>query len=82
MGEKTLFKVEVNGIEMQTEHQEMETLGVLELAEKHGAIPGKYNEYILRGDKREYGRDDRVDLSEDNSFITLRDRPTQVACWR
>lgn len=81
MAEKTLFRVEVNGIKMETEYQEMETLGVLELAEKHGAIPGKYNEYILRGDKREYGQDDRVDLSEDNSFITLRDRPTQVACW-
>lgn len=80
MAEKTLFRVEVNGIEMETEKQEMETFDVLKLAEKHGAIPGKWDEYILKGDKRGYGQDDWVDLSEDNSFITLRDRPTQVAC--
>ena len=82
MAGKTLFQVKVNGIEMETEHQTMIAHDVLKLAEKHGAIPGKLNEYILKGNKREYGQEDGVDLSEDNSFITLRDRPTQVACWR
>lgn len=82
MAGRTLFQVKVNGIEMETEHQTMIAHDVLELAEKHGAIPGKWKEYILKGDKREYGQEDGVDLSEDNSFITLRDRPTQVACWR
>ena len=79
MAEKKVFTLKVNGIEIKTEHEKIIVHDVLELAEKHGAIPGKWNEYILRGDKGEYGHNDWVNLSEDNIFITLRDRPTQVA---
>lgn len=79
MAEKRVFTIKVNGIEIKTEHEKIIAHDVLELAEKHGALPGKWNEYILRGDKGEYGQDDWVNLSEDNIFITLRDRPTQVA---
>ena len=79
MAEKRVFTTKVNGIEIETEHEKIKAHDVLELAEKLGALPGKWNEYILKGDKGEYGHDDWVNLSEDNIFITLRDRPTQVA---
>ncbi|MCY4489650.1 MAG: hypothetical protein OXF11_21420 [Deltaproteobacteria bacterium] len=79
VNQKEEFELKVNGIEIKTPHQKLVAHDILELAEKHGAMPGKPNEYILQGDKGQYGWDDWVDLKEDNVFITIRNTPTQVA---
>ena len=73
------FKFKVNGIEIETPHQKLVARDVLELAEKHGAIPGKPDDYALQGDKGKYEGDDWVDLEEDNVFITVPTAPTPVA---
>lgn len=77
--EKHSFTFKVNGIEVTTSHQKLVVRDILELAEKKGAIPGKPEEYILQGDKGQYGLDDWVDLEEDNLFITIPNKPTPVA---
>ena len=73
------FDLKVNGIEIPTEHQKLVAHDILELAEKHGAIPNKPEDYILQGDKGQYGWDDWVDLEEDSRFITIPKAPTPVA---
>lgn len=73
------FDLKVNGIEIPTEHQKLVAHDVLELAEKHGAIPSKPEDYILQGDKGQYGWDDWVDLEKDSQFITIPKGPTPVA---
>lgn len=73
------FGLKVNGIEIPTEHQKLVAHDVLELAEKHRAIPNKPEDYILQGDKGQYGWDDWVDLEEDSRFITIPKGATQVA---
>ena len=77
--ESLSFTLKVNGIEMTISHQKLVAHDVLELAEKKGAIPGKPEDYILQGDKGQYGWDDMVDLEEDNLFITIPNKPTPVA---
>ena len=77
--ESLSFTLKVNGIEMTISHQKPVAHDVLELAEKKGAIPGKPEDYILQGDKGQYGWDDPVDLEEDNLFITIPNKPTPVA---
>lgn len=76
---KEEFELKVNGVEIKTPHQKLVAHDILELAEKHGAMPGKPEEYILQGDKGQYGWDDWVDLEEDNVFITIPNVPTPVA---
>ena len=73
------FTIKVNGAEMTVSDERVVAHDILELAEKHGAIPGKPDEYELHGDKRVYKWEDMVNLSEDNVFITLRKGPTPVA---
>lgn len=75
------FTLKVNGIEMEVEHERVVAHDILELAEKRGATPGKIEDYVLVGDKGRYGWDDMVNLAEDSVFITLVDKPTQVA-WK
>lgn len=79
MAEQKPFTLKVNGTEIDSPHQKLVAHDILELAEKHGAIPSKPEDYILQGDKGEYGWDDWVDLEEDNRFITIPNKPTQVA---
>lgn len=79
MAEKRVFPIKVNGIEIKTEHEKMVAHDILELAEKKGAIPSSWENYILKGDKGEYQPDQEVDLEEDDFFITLRIGPTPVA---
>lgn len=76
---KEEFAFKVNGIEFASPHQKLQAHEILELAEKRGAMPGKPEEYILQGEKRQYGWDDTVDLQEDNIFITISNKPTPVA---
>ena len=79
MAEQKSFTLKVNGTEIDTPHQKLVAHDILELAEKNGAIPDKPENYILQGDKGEYGWDDWVDLEEDNHFITILNKPTPVA---
>ena len=74
-----IFKFKVNGIEIESEHRKLTALGILELAKGKGAIPGEPKDYFVQGDKGRYEQDALVDLAEDNQFITIPNRPTQVA---
>ena len=73
------FVMKVNGIEISTDHRFLLAIDILRLAKEKGAIPGKPEDYLLKGDKGTYNSDDRVDLAEDNLFITIPDKPTPVA---
>ena len=73
------FTFKVNGVEIYTDHETLLAKEILALAKEKGAIPGKLEEYILKGDKGEYKGNDRVNLKEDNQFITILDKPTPVA---
>ena len=73
------FTLKVNGEEIYTDHESLLAEEILQLAKEKGAIPGNPEEYILQGDKGKYKGDDRVNLKEDNIFITILDKPTQVA---
>ena len=77
--ENLVFTIKVNGIEIEVKRRELTAREILELAKQRGAMPGKPEEYILQGDKGQYGPDDRVDLAEENLFITIPNTPTQVA---
>ena len=79
MAEQKPFTLKVNGTEIATQHQKLVAHDILELAEKHGAIPGKPENYILEGAKGQYGWDDWVDLEEDDLFIALSTKSTPVA---
>ncbi len=78
-GKKEEFTLKVNGVEITISHRKLVAHDILELAEKRGVMPGKPEDYILHGDKGEYGWDDWVDLEEDRVFITIRNAPTPVA---
>lgn len=76
------YPVKVNDTEFQMESQKVVSHDILELAEKKGAMPGKPEEYALKSlttDDRLFGRDEEVDLSVDNRFITLLNGPANVA---
>ena len=77
--ENLVFTIKVNGIEIEVKRRRVTAREILELAKQHGAMPGKPEEYILQGDKGKYGPDDRVDLAEENVFITIPNTPTPVA---
>ena len=49
------------------------------IAKQGGAIPNNPAEYALQGDKGLYQGVDRVNLEEDNVFLTIPVSPTQVA---
>lgn len=73
------FTFKVNGEEIYTDHESLLAEEILKLAKEKGAFPGNPDEYILQGDKGKYKGDDRVNLKEDNRFITILDKPTPVA---
>ena len=79
MAEQKSFTLKVNGTEMTMREPRVVAHDILELAEKNGAIPGKPEDYLLQGDKRQYGWDNWVDLEEDNRFITIPNTSTPVA---
>lgn len=78
-GDKVTFPFKVNGIELVTTSQLVVALDILEIAKQRGAMPGNPEDYILQGDKGQYGLDAWVDLEQDAVFITIRNAPTQVA---
>ncbi len=74
------FKFKVNGIQIEVESEKLTVLDILELAKEKGAIPGDPKDYFLQGDKGKYeDQNALIDLNEDNQFITIPNRPTQVA---
>lgn len=73
------FTIKVNGVEISTDQQELKAGEILQLAKQQGAIPGNPEEYILKGEKREYRWDDTVDVAQDNIFIAILNTPTPVA---
>ena len=77
--DKENFEFKVNGLQIAATQQSVKAQYILELAKQAGAMPGNPEDYILQGDKGEYGWDDWVDLLEDNIFITILNTSTQVA---
>ena len=73
------FEVKVNGTEFSMEDSNPTALEILALAKQLGAIPNNPEDYVLQGDKGEYRGNERVNLAEDNVFITIPISPTPVA---
>ena len=73
------FEVKVNGTEFVMEDPNPTALEILALAKQLGAIPNAPEGYVLQGDKGEYQGNQRVNLEEDNVFITIPTSPTLVA---
>ena len=73
------FEVKVNGTEFSMEGSNPTALEILALAKQLGAIPNNPEDYVLQGDKGEYRGNERVNLAEDNVFITIPISPTPVA---
>ena len=76
---KSEFEIKVNGIAIEVKQEKMSVSQILELAKDKGAFPGESKDYILQGDKKQYGPEDVVDFREDTEFITIPNRPTPVA---
>ncbi len=75
--EKYDFKV--NGTEFQTEYQSPTALEILMIAKQGGAIPNNPEDYALQGDKGIYHGVARVDLREENVFLTFPMSSAQAA---
>ncbi len=73
------FIFKVNGVELSTDFEKLVTTDILNIALEKEAIPGKPENYMLKGEKGLYGPDDWVNLSEDSVFITVPTTPTPVA---
>ena len=77
IGETHSFKI--NGVKIESSHEKLVALDILNLAKDKEAIPGKPAEYILQGKDTQYKSDDWVNLDEDNEFITIPNTATSVA---
>ena len=77
MAKEYTFKV--NGTEFSTDQQYLTANEILDLAKEKGEIPGDPKVYILKGDKGDYRGSDKIDLAEDNLFLTVPDTSTPVA---
>lgn len=73
------YEFKVNGVQITTKFRILLARVILDLAKKHGAMPGDPEGYFLQGEKGRYDPDDSVDLAEDSIFITIPNVPTQVA---
>ena len=69
----------VNGEAFQTEHDTLTATTILEDAKRKGVIPREPSNYVLHGDKGDYGGNDEVRLDQDNAFITIPTGATPVA---
>ena len=73
------FEFKVNEIQFESEAEIRSANEILEAAANKGAIPGKPDEYALQGDKGRYTGDEKIDLRQDNVFITIPITPPPVA---
>ena len=79
--EETYF-IRVNGVEIKVETTKAKVItagDILELAKREGAIPGNPQDYILKGENREYAWDETVNVADDKEFIAIPNTPTPVA---
>ena len=77
--DNTGFPFKVNGVQLVSDQPVRSVQDILQLARDKGAIPQTPDKYLLKGEKREYRRDDTVDLREDNLFIAIPTGGTPVA---
>ena len=73
------YDFKVNGEQFASEIPDPTALEILTVAKRGGAIPDDPDVYILRGEKRDYRGNDKVNLAEDNIFFTVPTGPTPVA---
>lgn len=78
-GDDKEFDVKVNGIQFESKTRFLSAADILEQAATLGAIPGKPDEYYLQGEDGTYSGKEEIDLSKDNTFITIPNTPTPVA---
>ena len=76
---KPLFKIKVNDIHFEVEEEKLLAIDVLKIAKEHNAMPGEPDAYLLQGDKALYKLDDWVNFEDDDEFITIPNKPTDVA---
>ena len=76
IGETHSFKI--NGVKIESSHEKLVALDILNLAKDKDAIPGNPEDYILQG-KTQYKSDGWVNLDEDNEFISIPNTSTHVA---
>ena len=74
-----VFEFKVNGVQIESPERYLSAHRILELAQNKGAIPHDPDGYVLQGEKGKYKPDDRIDLEEDNLFLTIPNKPTPVA---
>lgn len=72
-------EVRVNGGEFNVPGDEPTALEILRLAKEKGLMPGDPEGYYLLGDKGRHSIDDRINVREENVFLTIPNRPTPVA---
>ncbi len=77
--QETTFEITVNGVLIKVDDEKLPAAKVLEIAKKHGAMPGKPEDYQLQGERGLYKPDDWVDFKEDKDFITIPQGSTDVA---
>lgn len=65
------YEFKVNGVQFAADKSVSTALEILKQAKEGGAIPNNPEEYILSGEKGQYQGDDKVNLEEDNVFITV-----------
>ena len=82
MSAEETYLIQVNGVEIkvETDKDKAVTAGdILEAAKREGAIPGNPEDYILKGENREYAWDETVNVADDKDFIAIPNTPTPVA---
>ena len=73
------FEYKVNEVQFESEVEFLSANEILEKAANKGEIPGKPDEYALQGEKGRYTGDEKIDLRQDNIFITIPITPPPVA---
>ena len=73
------YSFKINGVDIPSDSRYLTADSILELAKEKGAIPGDPKDYVIKGSKGDYSGRDKVDLAEDNLFLTVPNTPTPVA---
>ena len=73
------YEVKVNGEEFQIDNSHPTAAQILAEAYERKLIVNSPDSYILSGEKGEYKGNDRIDLAQDNVFLTIPIGPTPVA---
>ena len=76
---KPPFKIQVNGIHFEVAEEKLLAIDLLKAAKEHKAMPGEPDAYLLQGKEVLYKLEDWVNVLEDDEFITIPNKPTDVA---